>query len=225
MGHGCGRMSRRAAQLPVLQWAALAACATRACPTGAHAPMPARSRLAQVRILVKRDELTLEGIKQFYVNVVGEVAATVSMVNLRYAVLCCAALRCARPASRPRPAWPAMSAPLPAASPALPRWLLLTARTYALTHPIPPRQEREDWKLDTLCDLYETLAITQSVIFANTRRKVRSCWRRAWGATCAPGSTAQRRQRSTGRPGRVGERHTCTWQAAQRSAARPQAPR
>ena len=57
----------------------------------------------QVRILVKRDELTLEGIKQFYVNV-----------------------------------------------------------------------EREEWKLDTLCDLYETLAITQSVIFANTRRKVPS---------------------------------------------------
>lgn len=54
-----------------------------------------------VRILVKRDELTLEGIKQFYVNV-----------------------------------------------------------------------SKEDWKLDTLCDLYETLAITQSVIFANTRRKV-----------------------------------------------------
>ena len=57
----------------------------------------------QVRILVKRDELTLEGIKQFYVNV-----------------------------------------------------------------------EKEEWKLDTLCDLYETLAITQSVIFANTRRKVSS---------------------------------------------------
>jgi translation initiation factor 4A len=54
-----------------------------------------------VRILVKRDELTLEGIKQFYVNV-----------------------------------------------------------------------EKEDYKLDTLCDLYETLAITQSIIFANTRRKV-----------------------------------------------------
>ncbi|VAI79010.1 unnamed protein product [Triticum turgidum subsp. durum] len=51
-----------------------------------------------VRILVKRDELTLEGIKQFYVNV-----------------------------------------------------------------------EKEEWKLDTLCDLYETLAITQSVIFVNTR--------------------------------------------------------
>ena len=57
----------------------------------------------QVRILVKRDELTLEGIKQFYVNV-----------------------------------------------------------------------GQEDWKLDTLCDLYDTLSITQSVIFANTRRKVRS---------------------------------------------------
>ena len=56
----------------------------------------------QVRILVKRDELTLEGIKQFYVYV-----------------------------------------------------------------------EKEEWKLETLCDLYETLAITQSVIFANTRRKVR----------------------------------------------------
>ena len=55
-----------------------------------------------MRILVKRDELTLEGIKQFYVNV-----------------------------------------------------------------------EKEEWKLETLCDLYETLAITQSVIFANTRRKVR----------------------------------------------------
>jgi len=54
-----------------------------------------------VRILVKRDELTLEGIKQFYISV-----------------------------------------------------------------------EREDWKLDTLCDLYDTLNITQAVIFCNTRRKV-----------------------------------------------------
>jgi len=54
-----------------------------------------------VRILVKRDELTLEGIKQFYVNV-----------------------------------------------------------------------QKEEWKLDTLCDLYDTMSITQSVIFANTRRKV-----------------------------------------------------
>merc|ERR1711907_621484 len=54
-----------------------------------------------VRILIKRDELTLEGIKQFYVNV-----------------------------------------------------------------------DKEEWKLETLCDLYEALTITQSVIFANTRRKV-----------------------------------------------------
>lgn len=56
-----------------------------------------------IRILVKRDELTLEGIKQFFVAV-----------------------------------------------------------------------EKEDWKFDTLCDLYDTLTITQAVIFCNTRRKV--CW-------------------------------------------------
>lgn len=30
----------------------------------------------------------------------------------------------------------------------------------------------QEWKLDTLCDLYETLTITQAVIFINTRRKV-----------------------------------------------------
>jgi translation initiation factor 4A len=54
-----------------------------------------------VRILVKRDELTLEGIKQFYIAV-----------------------------------------------------------------------EKEEWKLDTLCDLYETLTITQAIIYCNTRRKV-----------------------------------------------------
>merc|ERR1711935_836995 len=54
-----------------------------------------------VRILVKKDELTLEGIKQFYVAI-----------------------------------------------------------------------EKEDWKMDTLCDLYETLTITQAIIYCNTRRKV-----------------------------------------------------
>ncbi|KAH0543055.1 translation initiation factor eIF4A [Glutinoglossum americanum] len=32
--------------------------------------------------------------------------------------------------------------------------------------------EKEDWKLDTLSDLYETVTITQAVIFCNTRRKV-----------------------------------------------------
>ena len=54
-----------------------------------------------VRILVKRDELTLEGIKQFFIAV-----------------------------------------------------------------------EKEEWKFDTLCDLYDTLTITQAVIFCNTRKKV-----------------------------------------------------
>ncbi|KAG0300766.1 translation initiation factor eIF4A [Dissophora globulifera] len=32
--------------------------------------------------------------------------------------------------------------------------------------------EKEEWKLDTLFDLYETVTITQAVIFCNTRRKV-----------------------------------------------------
>ncbi|VDN31844.1 unnamed protein product [Gongylonema pulchrum] len=32
--------------------------------------------------------------------------------------------------------------------------------------------DREEWKFDTLCDLYDTLTITQAVIFVNTRRKV-----------------------------------------------------
>merc|ERR1712178_441976 len=32
--------------------------------------------------------------------------------------------------------------------------------------------EKEEWKFDTLCDLYDTLTITQAVIFCNTRRKV-----------------------------------------------------
>jgi len=32
--------------------------------------------------------------------------------------------------------------------------------------------EKEQWKLDTLCDLYETLNIAQTVIFCNTRKKV-----------------------------------------------------
>ncbi|KAJ3017979.1 UNVERIFIED_CONTAM: RNA helicase [Siphonaria sp. JEL0065] len=54
-----------------------------------------------IRVLVKRDELTLEGIKQFFVAV-----------------------------------------------------------------------EQEDWKFETLCDLYDSLTVTQAVIFCNTRRKV-----------------------------------------------------
>ena len=39
--------------------------------------------------------------------------------------------------------------------------------------------EKEEWKFDTLCDLYDTLTVTQAVIFCNTRRKVvvsSACW-------------------------------------------------
>lgn len=32
--------------------------------------------------------------------------------------------------------------------------------------------EREEWKLDILCDLYETLTITQAIIYCGIRRKV-----------------------------------------------------
>ncbi|KAH9009301.1 P-loop containing nucleoside triphosphate hydrolase protein [Lactarius hengduanensis] len=32
--------------------------------------------------------------------------------------------------------------------------------------------EKEDWKFDSLCDLHDTLTITQTVIFCNTLRKV-----------------------------------------------------
>jgi len=34
--------------------------------------------------------------------------------------------------------------------------------------------EKEEWKLDTLCDLYETLTISQAIIYCNLRRKVDS---------------------------------------------------
>ena len=62
--------------------------------------MTAKFMTDPVRILVRRDELTLDGIKQFFVSV-----------------------------------------------------------------------EREEWKFDTLCDLYDTLTVTQAVIFCCTRRK------------------------------------------------------
>jgi len=32
--------------------------------------------------------------------------------------------------------------------------------------------EKEEWKLDTLCDLYQTLTISQAIIYCNKRRKV-----------------------------------------------------
>lgn len=92
-----------------------------------------------VRILVKRDELTLEGIKQFYVN-----------VEVRIWPLCFL-----REEERRR------------------KRKICSRRKKPKQKKTPKNKQREEWKLDTLCDLYETLAITQSVIFANTRRKVR----------------------------------------------------
>lgn len=32
--------------------------------------------------------------------------------------------------------------------------------------------QEESWKFETLCELYETLTITQAIIYCNTRRKV-----------------------------------------------------
>ncbi|GAB2278889.1 hypothetical protein Dimus_013563 [Dionaea muscipula] len=32
--------------------------------------------------------------------------------------------------------------------------------------------EKDEWKFDTMCDLYDTLTITQAVIFCNTKRRV-----------------------------------------------------
>jgi len=32
--------------------------------------------------------------------------------------------------------------------------------------------EQEDWKFETLCDLYETLTIMQAIVYCNKRRKV-----------------------------------------------------
>jgi len=78
-----------------------------------------------VRILVKKDELTLEGIKQFYIAV-----------------------------------------------------------------------DREEWKLETLCDLYETLTITQAIIYCNTRRKVdwlqEEMQKRDFTVSCMHGDMDQR---------------------------------
>lgn len=45
---------------------------------------------------------------------------------------------------------------------------MLVERCRSVCGSAPP----QEWKLDTLCDLYETLTITQAVIFINTRRKV-----------------------------------------------------
>ena len=65
--------------------------------------------------------------------------------------------------------------------------------------PVPPEQgikqffvavEKEEWKFDTLCDLYDTLTITQAVIFANTKRKVHDGSYHSM-FTCSPASSAR----------------------------------
>ncbi|KAL6582643.1 hypothetical protein OROMI_004721 [Orobanche minor] len=35
--------------------------------------------------------------------------------------------------------------------------------------------EREEWKFDTLCDVYDALMIAQAVVFCNTKRKIIFC--------------------------------------------------
>jgi ATP-dependent RNA helicase len=99
-----------------------------------------------MRVLVKRDELTLEGIKQFFVGACVRVRACAHVHHVT-----------------------ALS----------PRALLLLCASFGADAAHTPHArrhraavEREEWKFDTLCDLYDTLTITQAVIFCNTRRKV-----------------------------------------------------
>ncbi len=99
-----------------------------------------------LRVLVKRDELTLEGIKQFFVG-----ARAHARRRWRRARAC--ASRGLRRA-------------------ALRRVLPADAACGARIRRARAAVEREEWKFDTLCDLYDTLTITQAVIFCNTRRKV-----------------------------------------------------
>merc|ERR1719428_2701632 len=49
---------------------------------------------------------------------------------------------------------------------------VLEVTTRFMREPVRILVKKEERKLDTLCDLYETLTITQAVIFCNTRRKV-----------------------------------------------------
>jgi len=90
-----------------------------------------------IQILVKKEELTLEGIRQFYVNV-----------------------------------------------------------------------EKEEWKLETLCDLYETVTITQCVIFLNTRKKVeyltQQLNKRDFTVSCMHGEMDQKNREQVMREFRTG---------------------
>ncbi len=105
-----------------------------------------------VRVLVKRDELTLEGIKQFFVAVeCVRRAACVCAARRRPRALCAAPLHVRAP-------------PAPPALPPAPRPPLFFFCARA--------RRKEEWKFDTLCDLYDTLTITQAVLFCNTKKKV-----------------------------------------------------
>ena len=48
-------------------------------------------------------------------------------------------------------------------------WWVLAAKTLDGIKQFFVAVEREEWKFDTLCDLYDTLTITQAVIFCNTK--------------------------------------------------------
>lgn len=80
----------------------------------------------------------------------------------------------APPPSRSKAPHPATALP-PSLSPLLPAATILVKRDELTLDGIKQfyiAVDKEDFKLDTLCDLYETLTITQAIIYANTRRKV-----------------------------------------------------
>lgn len=107
--------------------------------------MSAKFMTDPVRILVKRDELTLEGIKQARAGRLAALARHAAHARQRQSSGAAAAAR-----------------PVPP--------LLKRARRLALCRAAlcaaPPQffvaVEREEWKFDTLCDLYDTLTITQA---------------------------------------------------------------